>query len=96
MRFHFVSHQSNKTMFVFLTDWYPNNLLTAKALMQYHLAVAFAIRGEFEKSGETLKHVWMLKGNCDIPIQVIMLALYIELQLGKFYYQVKTIKGYAI
>ncbi|KAK6623980.1 hypothetical protein RUM44_010837 [Polyplax serrata] len=65
-----------------LKDWYPNNLLTAKALMQYHLAVAFAIRGEFEKSGETLKHVWMLKGNCDIPIQVIMLALYIELQLG--------------
>lgn len=70
---------------ILLSDWYPHNLLTAKALMQYHLAVAFAIRGEFEKSGETLKHVWMLKGNCDIPIQVIMLALYIELQLGKHY-----------
>lgn len=58
--------------------------------MQYHLAVAFAIRGEFEKSGETLKHVWMLKGSCDIPIQVVMLALYIELQLGKLNFQFQS------
>ncbi|KAL0278505.1 UNVERIFIED_CONTAM: hypothetical protein PYX00_000316 [Menopon gallinae] len=65
-----------------LKDWFPNNILTAKILMQYHLAVAFAVRGEFEKSGETLKHLWMLKGNCEVPIQVVMLALYIELQLG--------------
>lgn len=70
------------SLILFFVDWYPNNLLTAKAVMQYHLSVAFAIRGDFEKSGETLKQVWMLKGNCDIPIQVIMLALYIELQLG--------------
>ncbi|XP_067004724.1 CCR4-NOT transcription complex subunit 10 [Anabrus simplex] len=66
-----------------LKAWYPNNIPTARAIMQYNLAVAFAIRGEMDKAGETLKQVWMSKGpTCDVPIHVIMLALYIELQLG--------------
>lgn len=37
--------------------WYPNTLLTGKAVLQYNLAVAYAIRGELDKSGETLKQV---------------------------------------
>lgn len=63
--------------------WYPTTVSTGIAVLRYNLAVAYAIRGELDKSGETLKQVWMSKeSDCDIPIQVIMLALYIELQLG--------------
>lgn len=63
--------------------WYPTTVPTGIAVLRYNLAVAYAIRGELDKSGETLRQVWMSKGSdCDIPIHVIMLALYIELQLG--------------
>lgn len=63
--------------------WYPTTVPTGIAVFRYNLAVAYAIRGELDKSGETLKQVWMSKGSdCDLPIHVIMLALYIELQLG--------------
>lgn len=66
-----------------LRAWFPSTLATAVAVIQYNLAVAFAIRGELDKAGEALKQVWMSKGpGCDVPIHVIMLALYIELQLG--------------
>jgi len=37
--------------------WFPNTLATAGAMIQYNLAVAFAIRGELDKAGETLKQV---------------------------------------
>ncbi|XP_017763329.1 PREDICTED: CCR4-NOT transcription complex subunit 10 [Eufriesea mexicana] len=63
--------------------WYPTTVPTGIAVLRYNLAVAYAIRGELDKSGETLKQVWMSKGpDCDVPIHVIMLILYIELQLG--------------
>ncbi|XP_043498543.1 CCR4-NOT transcription complex subunit 10 isoform X2 [Polistes fuscatus] len=63
--------------------WYPTTVATGVAIFRYNLAVAYAIRGELDKSGETLKQVWLSKGiDCDVPIHVIMLALYIELQLG--------------
>jgi hypothetical protein len=39
------------------TAWFPNTLATAGAVIQYNLAVAFAIRGELDKAGETLKQV---------------------------------------
>lgn len=66
-----------------IKSWYPNTIPTSIAVIRYNLAVAYAIRGELDKSGEILKQVWMSKGaDCDVPIQVIMLALYIELQLG--------------
>nr|CAD7601268.1 unnamed protein product [Timema genevievae] len=66
-----------------LKGWFPHSLPTARAVLQYNLAVAFAIRGELEKAGDTLKQVWLSKNvSCDIPVHVIMLALYIELQLG--------------
>ncbi|XP_076671022.1 CCR4-NOT transcription complex subunit 10 [Andrena cerasifolii] len=66
-----------------IKTWYPTTVPTGIAIFRYNLAVAYAIRGELDKSGETLKQVWMSKGlDCDVPIHVIMLALYIELQLG--------------
>ncbi|XP_018407159.1 PREDICTED: CCR4-NOT transcription complex subunit 10 [Cyphomyrmex costatus] len=66
-----------------LKAWYPTTVSTGTAIIRYNLAVAYAIRGELDKSGETLKQIWISKEpDCDIPIQVIMLALYIELQLG--------------
>lgn len=66
-----------------IKTWYPTTVPTGVAVLRYNLAVAYAIRGELDKSGETLKQVWMSKGpDCDVPIHVIMLALYIELQLG--------------
>ena len=37
--------------------WFPNTLATAGAVIQYNLAVAFAIRGELDKARETLKQV---------------------------------------
>jgi len=37
--------------------WFPNTLATAGAVIQYNLAVAFAIRGELDKAGDTLKQV---------------------------------------
>ncbi|CAD6233953.1 GSCOCG00007429001-RA-CDS, partial [Cotesia congregata] len=65
-------------------SWFPKSLNTAKGILRYNLAVSYAIRGELDKSGETLKQVWLSKGpDCDVPIHVIMLALYIELQLGE-------------
>ncbi|XP_063221594.1 CCR4-NOT transcription complex subunit 10 isoform X2 [Bacillus rossius redtenbacheri] len=68
-----------------LRGWFPSSVPTARATMQYNLSVAFAIRGELDKAGETLKQVWISKNQmCDIPVHVIMLALYIELQLGEW------------
>ncbi|XP_049815673.1 CCR4-NOT transcription complex subunit 10 [Schistocerca nitens] len=66
-----------------LKQWFPTSVPTARVVLQYNLAVAFAIRGELDKAGETLKQVWTSKSpSCDVPIHAIMLALYIELQLG--------------
>ncbi|KAF7994310.1 hypothetical protein HCN44_003400 [Aphidius gifuensis] len=77
------NNDCNVNVFAFKHKWFPRSLRTANAVMRYNLAVAYAIRGELDKSGETLKQVYMSKGpDCDVPIHVIMLALYIELQLG--------------
>jgi len=50
--------------------------------MQVNMAAAFAIKGDLDKAGELLKYIWSLKTKVDIPLQIVMLALYIELQLG--------------
>lgn len=52
--------------------------------MQFNMAAAFAIRGELDRAGELLKYIWSIKMKADIPLKIVMLALYIELQLGKF------------
>lgn len=42
---------------IVITAWFPGSTQTATSLLQYNLAVAFAIRGELDKAGETLKQV---------------------------------------
>lgn len=43
--------------------WYPTTVPTGIAVLRYNLAVAYAIRGELDKSGETLKQVIKELGN---------------------------------
>lgn len=43
--------------FLEITAWYPTTISTGVAVLRYNLAVAYAIRGELDKSGETLKQV---------------------------------------
>ncbi|XP_025073505.1 CCR4-NOT transcription complex subunit 10 isoform X2 [Pogonomyrmex barbatus] len=75
--------KADEVMLKSIKAWYPTTVSTGTAVLRYNLAVAYAIRGELDKSGEILKQIWISKEpDCDIPIQVIMLALYIELQLG--------------
>ncbi|CAG0924725.1 unnamed protein product, partial [Notodromas monacha] len=63
--------------------WFPNNASTAKVLVQYNLTVAYAFRGELEKAGEALKQLSKFKEpNAEIPIQAMLMALYIQVQLG--------------
>lgn len=65
------------------TKWFPENLTTAHALMQYNLAVALAFTGEFEKCSELLKRIWHSTSSTrKVPIHVVMLFLYSELQSG--------------
>lgn len=42
--------------------WYPTTVPTGIAVLRYNLAVAYAIRGELDKSGETLKQVIRIYG----------------------------------
>ncbi|KAE8748117.1 hypothetical protein FOCC_FOCC005120 [Frankliniella occidentalis] len=66
-----------------MQSWCPDKIGTARAVLQYNLAVAFATRGELDKAGETLKRVFNARGpDCEVPTHVVMLALYLELQLG--------------
>jgi len=46
-----------------IVAWYPTTVSTGTAVVRYNLAVAYAIRGELDKSGETLKQasIFMLK-----------------------------------
>jgi CCR4-NOT transcription complex subunit 10 len=63
--------------------WFPNNASTAKVVVQYNLTVAYAFRGELEKAGEALKQLSKFKEpNTEIPIQAMLLALYIQVQMG--------------
>lgn len=65
-------------------DWYPATTQSAKVVLQYNLSVVYAYRGEYEKAGELLRQLWNAKGlGIDVPVQVITLALYIELQMGR-------------
>ncbi|KAL1110154.1 hypothetical protein AAG570_008231 [Ranatra chinensis] len=66
-----------------LSQWCPHNKFCAQTVLQYNLAVALTIRGDVEKAADLLKRVWVARGANEIPIQVISLALYIELVLGK-------------
>lgn len=64
-------------------SWKPDNSASTRAVFQYNLAVVLALKGDLQKAADLLKQVWLTKGpQCEIPVQMISLALYIELSLG--------------
>ncbi|XP_064599007.1 CCR4-NOT transcription complex subunit 10-like [Liolophura sinensis] len=66
----------------FFYPWTPRDLSKAKAMMQYNLATAHAIRGEYGKSmahlGESAKVV-----GTPLPAQMYFLRLYLDLIEGR-------------
>ncbi|KAF4525676.1 hypothetical protein B566_EDAN010666 [Ephemera danica] len=63
--------------------WEPMSVMTARATMLYNLAVAYAIRGNLDKASETISLVWASKTESSkIPVHLIMLTIYVELQQG--------------
>jgi CCR4-NOT transcription complex subunit 10 len=66
----------------FFAEWFPHNLSTAHATMQYNIAVAKTIRGQLDEAIALLKQVWQMSSKCKVPGHIIMLVLYIELKLG--------------
>lgn len=63
--------------------WFPSTAAVARMVMQYNLTVAYTVRGELDKASDTLKQLNNAKGSgTDIPIQAMMLAMYIQMQFG--------------
>lgn len=63
--------------------WYPVTASTAKVVSLYNLAVAYTLRGGLGKASETLRLVSINKGpDPEIPVQALMLAIYVQLQQG--------------
>lgn len=64
-------------------SWFPTSVSTAKVVSLYNLAVAYTLRGELSKATETLRQVSVAKGpDPEIPVQALMLAIYVQLQQG--------------
>uniref|UniRef100_A0A2R5L5U8 CCR4-NOT transcription complex subunit 10 n=1 Tax=Ornithodoros turicata TaxID=34597 RepID=A0A2R5L5U8_9ACAR len=64
-------------------SWFPTSVSTAKVVSLYNLAVAYTLRGELSKATETLRLVSVAKGpDPEIPVQALMLAIYVQLQQG--------------
>ncbi|XP_053203038.1 CCR4-NOT transcription complex subunit 10-like [Panonychus citri] len=56
-----------------------------KVVLCYNLSVAYTLRGEFSKAAETLQQLSDIQSKSNqqmLPIQVIVLAIYIKLALG--------------
>ncbi|ENN80040.1 CCR4-NOT transcription complex subunit 10 [Dendroctonus ponderosae] len=64
--------------------WFPNNMETVHAVMQYNIAVAKTIRGQLDQAGQLLKQIWQQHQAqaCQVPVHIFMLFIYIELRLG--------------
>lgn len=63
--------------------WYPASPSMAKVVSLYNLAVAYTLRGSLGKATETLRLVSVPKGpDPEIPVQALMLAIYVQLQQG--------------
>ncbi|CAN7945471.1 unnamed protein product [Ixodes hexagonus] len=63
--------------------WYPASTSTARVISLYNLAVAYTLRGGLSKATETLRLVSASKGqDPEIPVQALMLAIYVQLQQG--------------
>ena len=65
--------------------WYPSNIATATQIMRYNLSVAYSLRGELDKAQGLLKEVWN-ENDDNMPAQIVMLGMYIQLQLGKIFF----------
>lgn len=65
-----------------LYTWAPHDVPRARAIMQYNLATAHAIRGEYEKAlmhlGQSIHNIGM-----PLPAQMYFLKLYLELMEGR-------------
>lgn len=61
--------------------WFPETLESGKALVQFNLAVGFALREEWEKADSLLNHLYQ-EGK-DVPVQVLLLVLYLSLRTGQ-------------
>ncbi|KAK4885485.1 hypothetical protein RN001_001756 [Aquatica leii] len=77
--------------------WFPSNLASAHAVMQYNVAVCKTLRGQLDQAATLLKQIWKGRGpNCKVPALIIMLVLYIELQLGHADIARSLIKQYSL
>ena len=64
----------------FISSWYPN---TARVTLTYNLALTLTLRGEYDRAIETLRQIISnVTNETIVPIHVIMLAVYIQLQQG--------------
>lgn len=64
-----------------LTSWIPGDVPQAMAFMQYNLAVCYATRGEFQRSGDTLNMCLQNIGT-PLPVHFYFLRLYLDLVVG--------------
>ncbi|XP_025076107.1 LOW QUALITY PROTEIN: CCR4-NOT transcription complex subunit 10-like [Pomacea canaliculata] len=62
--------------------WIPRDLQKAKALMQHNLAVAHAVRGEYDKANKYLSEGSTNNG-APLPAQMYYLKLYLDLMEGR-------------
>lgn len=68
---------------MFNLEWFPNTMSSALAVMQYNLAVAKTIRGQLDQAATLLTDMWQMGASLgNVPAQIIMLVIYIELKLG--------------
>jgi CCR4-NOT transcription complex subunit 10 len=65
-----------------LYPWSPRDVPQARAVMQYNLAAAHAIRGEYEKASMHLAQSIQSIGSPP-PVQMYFLMLYLELMEGR-------------
>uniref|UniRef100_A0A2C9L9D5 CCR4-NOT transcription complex subunit 10 n=1 Tax=Biomphalaria glabrata TaxID=6526 RepID=A0A2C9L9D5_BIOGL len=64
-----------------LLKWSPDSVTVAKGLMQYNLAVAYAMRTDYDKSLRALTESSEKVGS-PIPVQMFYLKLYLDLKQG--------------
>lgn len=65
-----------------LYPWSPRDVPRARAIAQYNLATAHAVRGEFEKALDNLSKSTLTIG-FPLPAQMYFLKLYLELMEGR-------------
>ncbi|XP_050395792.1 CCR4-NOT transcription complex subunit 10 isoform X1 [Patella vulgata] len=65
-----------------LYPWSPKEMIHAKKIMQYNLAVTYAIRGDFDKSNANLSESVAAIGT-PLPAQMFFLKLYLDLMEGR-------------